>query len=212
MWSWDITYLHAALRGQFYYLYLLVDVWSRKIMAWEVQLEESSEIAAAMVAGAAQENGVGRDQLVIHSDNGGPMKGATLLATLQSLGILPSFSRPRVCDDNPYSEALFRTLKYRPEYPSLPFASLQEARCWVQGFVQWYNTEHRHSAIRFVTPQVRHAGAESQVLTRRKEVYEEAKRRNPSRWTGATRNWSPIAQVSLNPVTGRGEDVQRLSA
>jgi transposase InsO family protein len=212
VWSWDITYLHAALRGQFYYLYLLVDVWSRKIMAWEVQLEESSEIAAAMVAGAAQENGVGRDHLVIHSDNGGPMKGATLLATLQSLGILPSFSRPRVCDDNPYSEALFRTLKYRPEYPSLPFASLQEARCWVQGFVQWYNTEHRHSAIRFVTPQVRHAGAESQVLTRRKEVYEEAKRRNPSRWTGATRNWSPIAQVSLNPVTGRGEDVQRLSA
>jgi hypothetical protein len=140
------------------------------------------------------------------------MKGATLLATLQFLGIVPSFSRPRVYDDNPYSEALFRTLKYRPEYPSLPFASLQEARCWVEGFVRWYNTEQRHSAIRFVTPYVRHAGAESQVLLKRKEVYEAAKRRNPSRWSGRTRNWSAVAEVMLNPVTRRENDVLRASA
>ena len=165
-----------------------------------------------MIAGASLQNGVDRDRLVIHSDNGGPMKGATLLATLQFLGIMPSFSRPRVYDDNPYSEALFRTLKYRREYPTLPFQSLQEAQCWVQGFVSWYNTEHRHSGIRFVTPEVRHAGQEAQVLTKRKEVYEEAKRRNPSRWTGTTRNWSPIAKVSLNPVTRSGENAQRASA
>jgi putative transposase len=180
VWSWDITYLRSAVRGQYYFLYLVVDVWSRKIVAWEVALQESSEIAAAMIARASVENGVDRDRLVIHSDNGAPMKGATLLATLQSLGIVPSFSRPRVYDDNPYSEALFRTLKYRPEYPSLPFTSLEQAQRWVAGFVGWYNTEHRHSAIRFVTPQVRHAGAESQVLLRRKEVYEAAKRRNPN--------------------------------
>lgn len=212
VWSWDITYLRSALRGQYYFLYLVVDVWSRKIVAWEVALQESSEIAAAMIRRTTLENGVNHNQLVIHSDNGGPMKGATLLATLQALGIVPSFSRPRVYDDNPYSEALFRTLKYRPEYPSLPFASLEEARCWVQGFVRWYNTEHRHSAIRFVTPQARHAGVESQVLLKRKEVYEEAKRRNPSRWSGTTRNWSPIAQVVLNPVRRRENDVQRASA
>ena len=212
MWSWDITYLRSALRGQYYFLYLVVDVWSRKIVAWDVSLQESSEIAAAMIARATQENGVDRDQLVIHSDNGGPMKGATLLATLQALGIVPSFSRPRVYDDNPYSEALFRTLKYRPEYPSLPFGSLAEARGWVEGFVRWYNTEHRHSAIRFVTPQARHAGVESQILLKRKEVYEEAKRRNPARWSGSTRNWSPIAEVILNPVRRRENELQRVSA
>ena len=212
VWSWDITYLRSALQGQFYYLYLVVDVWSRKIVAWEVAIQESSEIAAAMIARASLQNGVDRDRLVIHSDNGGPMKGATLLATLQFLGIMPSFSRPRVYDDNPYSEALFRTLKYRPEYPTLPFQSLQETQCWVQGFVRWYNTEHRHSGIRFVTPELRHAGQESRVLARRKEVYEEAKRRNPSRWTGATRNWSPIAEVSLNPAPRQQEVQQRASA
>jgi transposase InsO family protein len=212
VWSWDITYLRSALRGQFYFLYLVVDVWSRKIVAWEVAVRESSEIAAAMIARASRENGVDGDQLVIHSDNGGPMKGATLLATLQFLGIVPSFSRPRVYDDNAYSEALFHTLKYRPDYPSLPFESLQEAQRWVEGFVRWYNTEHRHSAIRFVTPERRHAGQEAQVLERRKEVYEEARRRNPSRWTGATRNWSPIAEVSLNPIPRDRGEVQRVSA
>jgi transposase InsO family protein len=212
VWSWDITYLRSALRGQFYYLYMVVDVWSRKIVAWTIAQQESSEIAAAMITRASVENGVDRDQLVIHSDNGGPMKGATLLATLQFLGIVPSFSRPRVYDDNPYSEALFRTLKYRPEYPSLPFQSMQEAQQWVAGFVSWYNTEHRHSGIRFVTPQVRHAGQEAQVLEKRKDVYQEAKQKNPSRWTGTTRNWSPITEVSLNPAPRDRQEVQRASA
>jgi transposase InsO family protein len=211
VWSWDITYLRSAVRGQFYFLYIVVDVWSRKIVAWQVALQESSEIAAAMIARASRENGVDREQLVIHSDNGGPMKGATLLATLQYLGIMPSFSRPRVYDDNPYSEALFHTLKYRPEYPSLPFESLEEAQRWVEGFVGWYNREHRHSGIRFVTPEERHAGKEGEVLARRKEVYEEAKRRNPSRWTGATRNWRPIAEVRLNGVRREGKEGERAS-
>jgi putative transposase len=212
VWSWGITYLRSALRGQYFYLYLVVDVWSRKIVVWEVATQESSEIAAAMIARACLAQGVDRDRLVIHSDNGGPMKGATLLATLQFLGITPSFSRPRVSDDNPYSEALFRTLKYRPGYPSLPFENLKGAQEWVAEFVRWYNTEHRHSGIRFVTPEVRHAGGESVILAKRKEVYEEAKRRNPIRWTGSTRNWSAIVEVWLNPLTLREETVQRASA
>jgi len=203
VWSWDITYLRSPVRGQFYYLYLVVDVWSRMIVAWRVEEMESAEIAAQMIQEACLRQGVNRDQLVIHSDNGGPMKGATLLATLQALGIIPSFSRPRVSDDNPYSEALFRTLKYRPQYPDRPFEGLQEAKAWIQGFVRWYNTEHRHSGIQFVTPVSRHTGEAQQILLKRKEVYEQAKKRNPSRWSGTTRNWEPIVEVRLNPSTGK---------
>ena len=215
VWSWDITYLRSPVRGQFYYLYLVVDVWSRMIVAWGVEEIESSEIAAQMIQEACLRHGVYRDQLVIHSDNGGPMKGATLLATLQALGIIPSFSRPRVSDDNPYSEALFRTLKYRPEYPDRPFEGLQEANAWIQGFVRWYNTEHRHSGIKFLTPASRHTGEAQQILLKRKEVYEQAKKRNPSRWSGTTRNWEPIVEVRLNPCTGkhdRGAMEQKRSA
>jgi putative transposase len=199
VWSWDITYLRSPVRGRFYYLYLMVDVWSRMIVAGRVEELESTEIAAQMIHKVCLRYAVDRDQLVIHSDNGGPMKGATLLATLQALGIIPSFSRPRVSEDNPYSEALFRTLKYRPEYPGRPFEGLQEAKAWVQAFVRWYNTEHRHSGIKFVTPAARHAGEAEQILMKRKEVYEQAKRRNPNRWSGTTRNWDPIGEVRLNP-------------
>jgi len=207
VWSWDITYVRGPIRGQFYFLYLVMDVWSRMIMAWELVETECELIASRMIARACEVHGVRRDQLVIHSDNGGPMKGATLLATLQFLGVVPSFSRPHVSDDNPYSESLFRTLKYRPEYPGAAFKSLEDAREWVEGFVAWYNREHRHSAIKFVTPAERHGGAEAQVLAKRKEVYEEAKRLNPSRWTRSTRNWEPIGEVSLNPSVAkrRGE-------
>jgi putative transposase len=199
VWSWDITYVRGPIRGQFYFLYLMVDIWSRMIVAWEIAEVECEEVASRMIAQACRIHGVQRDQLVIHSDNGGPMKGATLLATLQFLGVVPSFSRPHVSDDNPYSESLFRTLKYRPEYPRGAFESLEDARGWVEAFVTWYNTEHRHSAIRFVTPAERHVGAEAQVLAKREAVYREAKRLNPSRWSKSTRNWQPIREVSLNP-------------
>jgi putative transposase len=140
------------------------------------------------------------NQLVLHSDNGGPMKGATMLATLQALGVMPSFSRPAVSNDNPYSEALFKTLKYRPVYPAKPFACLLAARTWVAEFVHWYNFDHRHSAIRFVTPAERHAGLDAAILRNRTAVYEAAKARHPRRWTGNTRNWQPIEIVHLNPA------------
>ena len=215
VWSWDITYLRSAVRGQFTYLYLVLDIWSRMIVAWEVAELESEQIASRMISEACLRHGIEPNQLVLHSDNGGPMKGATLLATLQFLGIVPSFSRPHVSDDNPYSESLFRTLKYRPEYPRTAFESLEDARTWVDAFVHWYNTEHRHSAIKFVTPAARHFGEETQVLTKRKATYEEAKRKNPSRWTGSIRNWEPVREVSLNPVTRKAkralEEEQRIA-
>ena len=110
VWSWDITYLKGPIRGSFYYLYMIVDVWSRKIVASAVHESESSAYASRLIDQACKAEGIDRDCLVLHADNGGPMKGSTMLATLQALGIVPSFSRPRVCDDNPYSEALFRTV------------------------------------------------------------------------------------------------------
>ena len=199
VFSWDITYLRSPVRGSFFYLYLILDVWSRKIMAAQVFGEESMDLAAELFEQACRHHDLDPHGVVLHADNGGPMKGSTMLATLQRLGVVTSFSRPRVSDDNPYSEALFRTLKYRPEYPSGPFASLEQARLWVEGFVRWYNTEHLHSAIRFVTPDDRHYGQEQQILSKRQRVYERARRENPRRWSGATRNWKPIDLVYLNP-------------
>jgi putative transposase len=199
VWSWDITYLKTPVKGMFFYLYMIVDIWSRKIISAEVHAEESMDHSARMIARACLRHGVYPPGLVLHSDNGGPMKGATMLATLHKLGVIPSFSRPRVSDDNPYSESLFRTMKYRPEYPSKPFETIEKAQAWVDGFVQWYNTMHLHSAIRFVTPDERHYSQEEKILARRHLVYEAARHRNPNRWSGKTRNWEPVRVVRLNP-------------
>jgi hypothetical protein len=128
------------------------------------------------------------------------MKGSTMLATMQRLGVMPSFSRPSVSNDNPFSESLFRTVKYCPLYPTKPFASLDEARAWVATFVPWYNEEHLHSGIRFTTPASRHAGMDSAILANRAQVYHAAQCTHPSRWSGATRNWTKIARVTLNGV------------
>ena len=199
VWSWDITYLLSSVRGRFFYLYLVEDVWSRRIMGFEVHAEESMNSAASLIRATCASAGVDPRGIVLHSDNGGPMRGSTMLATLQHLGIVASFSRPSVSDDNPYIESLFRHLKYRPEYPHKPFESVEQARAWVTGFVGWYNGEHRHSGIRFVTPNERHEGREGGVLANRATVYERARRKNPGRWSRRTRNWSPIAAVFLNP-------------
>jgi putative transposase len=198
IWCWDITYMRAAVRGSFYFLYLVVDVFSRKIVAWTVETEESQDLAVDMIERATREEHVPENALVLHADNGGPMKGSTMVATLQRLGIVPSFSRPRVSDDNAYAEALFKTLKYRPAYPRKPFASLELARAWVEDFVRWYNTEHLHSAIRYVTPDDRHAGRDAAILAARKIVYRAARSRSPRRWSGDIRNGNPIGEVALN--------------
>ena len=204
VWSWDITYLPSTVKGQFWRLYMIVDIYSRAIVGWEVHAEELASHAAVLVSRACLRQQVRRDQLVLHADNGSPMKGATMLATLQRLGVMPSFSRPSVSDDNPYSEALFRTLKYTPAYPDKPFDDLQQARLWVQRFVHWYNEEHCHSAIRFVTPSQRHAGLDAAILQQRHGTYIRARSERPERWNGrTTRNWEPVAQVWLNPERER---------
>ena len=199
VWSWDITWLPTTIRGRYLYLYLVMDVWSRRIVGWTVETSENSDAAAALIGRICVEAGIDPRGLVLHADNGAAMRGATMLSTLQWLGILPSFSRPHVSDDNPYSESLFRTLKYTPAYPRQPFADVEAARRWVTRFVGWYNGEHRHSAIRYVTPDQRHFGAETAVLTRRRALYHRARLTNPERWSGAVRDWTPAGAVLLNP-------------
>jgi putative transposase len=202
--AWDITYLRSHLRGQFFYLYLVEDVWSRKILGWAVHDIESTDFAADLIERIRKENpGVDLRGWVLHSDNGGPMKGATMLATMQKLGIVPSFSRPRVSDDNAYAEALFRTLKYCPEYPSKGFATVDDARAWVARFVAWYNDVHLHSSIGFVTPSSRHAGDDVAILDDRRKTYAAARELQPARWSRHTRPWVRPAIVTLHPETDR---------
>lgn len=202
IYSWDITYLSSLIKGQYYYLYLFMDIYSRKIVGWQVHDCESSSHAAELVQDITINEKVAKDTLVIHSDNGSPMKGSTLRAKLIDLCIEPSFSRPRVSNDNPYSESLFKTLKYHYTYPEQPFESMQAARNWVDGFVKWYNQDHRHSSIKFVTPNQRHAGLDVEILRKRKETIEQAKINHPERWNGRkTRNLSVIKHVYLNPTS-----------
>ena len=199
VWSWDIPWLPGPIAGIFFYLYLIVDIFSRKIVGREVHDRETAELAAQVLKRAVWAEKCLTSPLVLHADNGSPMKGATMKVTMERLGVTPSFSRPRVSNDNPVSEALFRTCKYTPNWPSRGFATIEEARAWVQGFATWYNTEHRHSAIRFVTPDQRHRGEDRALLASRHQVYELARAARPDRWSGQTRNWQPIGSVWLNP-------------
>lgn len=201
VWSWDITWLPTLTRGRYLYLYLIMDVWSRRIVGWRVHSSESADLAAALFRDTCDAMGIDPRGLVLHADNGSPMRGSTMVCTLQWLGVIPSFSRPHVSNDNPYSESLFRTLKYAPAYPGM-FATEDAASHWVETFVRWYNTEHRHSGIRYVTPDHRHTGADVAILAKRVQLYAAARSRNPRRWTGKTRDWSSPISVALDPQAG----------
>jgi len=198
VWTWDITWMPGPVAGMFFYLYLIVDIYSRKIVGWEVHERESAELAATLIRRAVMAEGCITRPLVLHADNGSPMKGATMKVTMEKLGITASYSRPRVSNDNPFSEALFRTCKYRPDWPTKGFATKTDAQAWVKSFATWYNGEHLHSAIRFVTPDARHAGHDRATLANRAIVYANARAQNPERWSGKTRNWRPTGAVWLN--------------
>lgn len=199
LYCWDITYLPTEIRGIYFYLYMFIDVFSRKVVGWQVFETESSALASEVMKDICVREKIAQNQVVLHSDNGSPMKGSTMLAMLQVLGVMPSFSRPAVSNDNPFAESFFKTLKYCPVYPRRPFKDLLAARNWVTTFMHWYNEEHRHSAIQFVTPTERHAGLDVELLIRREQLYAAAKARNPNRWSGATRNWDRANVVDLNP-------------
>jgi transposase InsO family protein len=196
-----MTYLPATVAGRWFHLYLILDLYSRKIVGSEVHDTDAAEHAAHLVRRTALAEGVAAlaDKPILHGDNGATLKATTVLAMLHWLGIKPSYSRPRVSDDNAYAEALFRTAKYRPEFPARGFEDLEAARSWASGFVHWYNVEHRHSGIRYVSPAQRHAGEDHAILAARHAVYAAARERHPARWSGSTRNWSPVGAVTLNP-------------
>jgi putative transposase len=201
VWCWDMTYLPALVMGRWFYLYLILDLYSRKIVGWEVHERDDAHHAAHVVRQAALAEGIATldAKPVLHGDNGSTLKATTVLAMLHWLGVKPSYSRPRVSDDNAYAESLFRTAKYRPEFPAKGFTDLDAARAWAEGFVHWYNVDHRHSGIGYVSPAQRHAGNDQAILAARHALYLEARALNPARWTGNTRDWSHISAVTLNP-------------
>lgn len=221
VWCWDMTYLPAQVLGRWFHLYLILDLYSRKIVGWEVHDSDHADHATHLVRRTALAEGIAAlsTKPVLHGDNGSTLKATTVLAMLNWLGVKPSYSRPRVSDDNAYAEALFRTAKYRPEFPAKGFADLGEARAWAAGFVHWYNVDHRHSGIRYVSPAQRHAGDDLDLLAARHALYRRARELNPARWSGSTRNWSPVGAVTLNPerdsiikAHSAGNDIQPLAA
>jgi putative transposase len=212
VWMWDITWLKGPISGQFFYLYLILDLYSRKIVGWEIWPVESAEHASTLMRKTClSEKHTGQAPLVLHSDNGSPMKGATLLETLYQLGITGSRSRPRVSNDNAYAESIFRTCKYRPDYPYKGFLDISEARQWVLKFTHWYNYEHHHSGLNFLTPNQRHTGMDAVIFQNRQRVYEQAKEKNPNRWTRQCRKWELDAKVFLNPVKTEEQDLMDIS-
>ncbi len=201
VWCWDMTYLPAEVAGRWFYLYLILDLYSRKVVGWEVHAEDASDHACHLVRRTALAEGIAlrENKPVLHGDNGATLKATTVLAMLNWLGVKPSYSRPRVSDDNAHVEALFRTAKYRPEFPSRGFADLEAARQWGASFVDWYNNDHRHSGIGYVSPAQRHSGQDHDILAKRRELYERAREARPQRWRGDIRDWTPVGAVTLNP-------------
>lgn len=199
VYTWDITYLPTTINGLYFYLYVFVDIFSRFIVGAQVFDSESADLAAEMIRDICERHGIDKGQVSLHSDNGSPMKGQTMQAMMHDLGVIASRSRPSVSNDNPYSESLFATLKHRPLMPVKPFESIEQARQWTIGLVDWYNQEHRHSAIKFVTPEQRHLGQDGQLLQQRTQVYAQARDMHPQRWSKNTRDWSRVTEVHLNP-------------
>jgi transposase InsO family protein len=201
VWCWDMTYLASTVLGKWFYLYLILDVYSRKIVGFEVHSTDDSDHAVQLLRRTALAEGLHAlaHKPVLHGDNGATLKATTVLAMMTWLGLKASHSRPRVSDDNAYVESLFRTAKYRPLYPGKGFSTLEDARSWADAFVHWYNHEHRHSGIRYVSPAQRHAGQDRELLAHRHTLYQAAQASNPRRWSRHTRNWQPITTVTLNP-------------
>ena len=198
VWCWDVTYLPSTVRGMFFYLFAVIDLYSRKLVAWEVHASENGELAAELIERARWRERLAGRPLILHADNGAAQRSLTLRAKLRELCIEPSYSRPGVSDDNAFIESWFRTLKYVPSYPSTGFADLEQARTWTHRFIGWYNGEHRHREIGFVTPDQRHGGKSAAILARRRAVYRIAQQTNPNRWSRQIRRWNEPDHVCLN--------------
>lgn len=209
VWCWDITWLPTTVRGIFLYAYMIVDIWTKDIVGWEIHEEENDRVSSEMFQRLKSEYDL--DGVILHSDNGNPMRGSLMLMTMYQLGIIPSYSRPRVSDDNPFAESLFKTMKYVPAYPGR-FKDIVHAREWMAEFVDWYNTKHRHSAIGYVTPAQRRSGKYREIFKKRNETIQKAKKTHPERWSCSPRVWNCDDVVWLNPSDETREMLLQKSA
>ena len=183
VWSWDITRLRGSLKWQFFYLYVLIDIFSRYVVGWLVAGAENAGLAQALIDETCDKHGIARDALTLHSDRGSPMRAKTTAELLVDLGVAASFSRPRVSNDNPFSEAQFKTFKYRPQFPAC-FQGIEHARVHSREFFPWYNNEHRHSGIGFMTPAAVHFGTAPALWQQRAKVLQAAYAAHPQRFKG----------------------------
>lgn len=185
LWSWDITKLKGAQPWTYYYLYVIMDVYSRYVVGWMVMERESAALAEALIAETCAKEGIRPDQLTLHADRGSSMASKTVAQLLADLGVTKTHSRPHVSNDNPYSEAQFKTLKYRPDYPPA-FGSVADARAWTRAFVGWYNHEHHHTALGLLPPAVVHHGQAEDVRNKRQAVLAAAQAAHPERFVRGT--------------------------
>jgi putative transposase len=199
VWSWDITKLRGPQKGHYYYLYVILDIFSRYGVGWMLAEVEAAELAEQLIAEACAKQGIQQDQLTIHADNGSPMTAKSVAVLMADLGVTKSHSRPYQSNDNPYSEAHFKTLKYRPDYPDR-FGSLADARSWAKQFFAWYNHEHHHSGLALLTPFDVHYGWTDHVLAKRQAVLQRAYEDHPERFVkGAPTPVRPPEAAWINP-------------
>ena len=184
VWSWDITKLLGPAKWTYFYLYVILDIFSRYVVGWMVAPRESAELAKRLIGESCCKQGIAPGQLTLHADRGSSMRSKPVAFLLADLGVTKSHSRPHVSDDNPFSESQFKTLKYRPEFPDR-FGSIEDARRFCQIFFCWYNTEHHHSGIGLLTPETLHYGRAEEVNQRRQDVLSQAYERYPERFVRA---------------------------
>ena len=181
VWSWDITKLKGPLTWVYYYLYVILDIFSRYVVGWMIAECESGELAKELITATCAKEGIAPDQLTVHSDRGSAMQSKRVAQLMVDLGVAKSLSRPYTANDNPYSEAQFKTMKYRPGYPDR-FGSQEHARAWARDFIQWYNREHHHTGLGLMTPAVVHHGLADAVYAHRQQVLQAAYEAHPERF------------------------------
>lgn len=202
VWSWDITKLKGPTKWTYFYLYVIIDIFSRCVVGWMVAHREQATLAERLIDDTCQKQNIVSGQLTIHADRGSSMTSKKVAQLLSDLGVTKTHSRPHVSNDNPYSEAHFKTLKYCPLFPG-QFGSLQDARAFCGDFVTWYNTEHKHSALGFLAPEQVHYGQDQEVLAQRAAVLHEAFLKNPQRFKGKVPQPLPVPEAAwINPPQG----------
>jgi putative transposase len=205
VWSWDITKLLGPQKWTHYHLYVILDIYSRYVVGWMLAHRESSSLASRLIRQTVEKQGVGEDQLTIHSDRGPSMASQSVAQLLATLGVVKSHSRPHVSNDNPFSESQFKTMKYRPEFPSR-FGSFEDALSYCRAFFKWYNDEHYHSGIGLLTPAMLHYGMGEKVIEERAHVLQDAYEVHPERFVrGCPKPQTLPTAVWINPPATTNE-------